>query len=126
MWRASVSLVGALLCAASCADRSLDLRTSMSASCSVNLPKGGSILYEVLVSDPNGTSRGVCGVCLAVNSPLVGSQALLDHLRASAPACRAIVPGATLTLRVNTWTVPSCPAATGATAGRPVPGATSS
>jgi hypothetical protein len=108
------------LLAVGCGDRSLELRTSMASSCVVNLPRGGSILYEVLVSDPSGTSRGVCGACLPVDSPLNGSTALLDQLRASAPPCRAIVPGATLTMRVNGWSVAMCPAPGGAATNSPV------
>jgi hypothetical protein len=105
-----------LLAIAGCGERSLDLRLTMSADCVVSMPLGSSLLYEVLVTTPTGTST-VCGACLPVDSALTASTDVLALLQKAAPPCHAIQPGSTLTVRLNGWPQPMCPASTGGPGG---------
>jgi hypothetical protein len=112
-WRRSsrLAIVAVTLFGAVCGERSLALQLTVDTSCTVTVPTNGSLLYEVLVTSPDGVVSSVCGGCLAPPSGLPNASALVDFLRTSAPACHAIAPGSSLKVRVNAWNVPMCPAA---------------
>jgi hypothetical protein len=111
-WRRSrLAIVGVVLLGAACGERSLALQLEVDTSCSVAVPTSGSLLYEVIITSPDGTVSSVCGGCMAPPSGLPNAAALIDFLRSSAPACHAIPPGSSLKVRINAWSVPMCPAA---------------
>jgi hypothetical protein len=102
-----------LLLCAGCGDRALDLTLSFDAACTLSVPQGGSILYEVLVTQPSGAQSALCGACLPVTMAIGNGAQLLAFLKSSAPSCN-IPPSSSLRVRTYAWPSTMCPAATGA------------
>jgi hypothetical protein len=113
MSSAFVRSIAALALVAGCGVRHLDVGLTIDASgCTIALPAGGSILYQV---EANGTAAGgggsFCGGCLAVTTPIADSAALVAFLRANAPDCGGVHPGTPLAVRVTGWSAGGCPTA---------------
>jgi hypothetical protein len=114
MWSAFTRAALAALVLAGCGPRALDLTITVDASgCTLTVPAGGSISYQV---EANGSSVGdggagsFCGGCLAVDTAIATSDALIAFLRAHAPSCAGVHPGTTLAIRVTGWSSGGCPA----------------
>jgi hypothetical protein len=88
----------------------LDLALTLSSSsCTVPVPAGGSILYEVLITGPDGSGASTsCGGCLAVPTTLADENAILAFLRANAPSCSSVAPNSELQVALTAWSIPSC------------------
>ncbi len=113
MW--STSARSPLLCAlvalaAAGCDRRLDLALALATdSCTAPVPAGGSIYYEL--SAVSGGARTVCGGCLPVSATLDGAEAIANFLRANAPLCTGVKPGAAMVVKLTAWSAGSCPEA---------------
>jgi hypothetical protein len=108
----SASLLLALL-AAGCGDHTLGLALSFDPTCSTaSVPAGGSIQYVITSSqtESDAGSGAFCGGCLAVGQALGSPDAILAFLRAQAPPCPGVHPGATLLVRLNAFGAGDCPA----------------
>jgi hypothetical protein len=89
----------------SCGDRRADLVLALpSDTCSIAIPAGGSILYQVSAG-----SGSFCGGCLAVTNALTNADMTLAFLRANAPACNGVQPNATLTVSLTAFSTANCP-----------------
>jgi hypothetical protein len=108
MNRAAIAAL--MLCLVGCGERSLGLQLEVAQGCAVSVAKGGSVLYEVLITSPDGIVSSVCGACLDPSAALMSGTALIDFLRTAAPACHNVQPESLLTVRVVGWSVPACPA----------------
>jgi hypothetical protein len=98
-----------------CADRRADLSLALASdSCNIPVPAGGSILYQVTGGAPadGGSATSFCGGCLPVSSTLADAAAILDFLRANAPACAGVKPGTTLGVALTGFTTPDCTGST--------------
>jgi hypothetical protein len=105
----------ALLCAvAACGPRKLDVTLTIDTSgCTLSIPAGGSLLYQVAANGTvtaDGGPGSLCGGCLAVDTPINDADALVAFLRTHAPSCNGVHPGTTLAMRVTGWPVAGCPA----------------
>lgn len=103
-------IAAVLLCLAACGERSLGLQLEVAPTCAVSVGKGGSVLYEVFITSPDGIVSSVCGACLDPPNTISNGAALIDFLRTAAPACHNVQPDSRLTVRVVGWDVPMCPA----------------
>jgi hypothetical protein len=112
--RNQVAIVALALLGSACGQRSLGLELSVDTGCTVAVPPNGSLLYEVLITSPDGAASSVCGGCLTPATVIADASELVDYLRTSAPTCHAISPGSKLIVRVNAWSVPMCPAGSAA------------
>jgi hypothetical protein len=97
-----------------CGDHRLDLYLALASdSCTVPVPAGGSILYQMTMGDAvnatNGDAGSSCGACLAVPNALPDSNAILAFLRANVPPCPNVHPNSQLQVALTAWSVPSCP-----------------
>jgi hypothetical protein len=107
--RAAFGSMLCMLAATGCGSHTLEVALSFSSTCAVSVPSGGSVLYELSVDETADAGGGfVCGSCLAVPSALTGGDALVAYVRAHAPTCSGINPGAALQVRVTAWTMASC------------------
>jgi hypothetical protein len=113
---ASRALVAALAVAATltagCGPRQLSLTLTVdSTGCTLALPAGGSILYQV---NANGAiddagAGSFCGGCLALDGAIDSGDQLVAFLRAHAPACPGVHPDTLLGVRVTGWSTADCP-----------------
>lgn len=111
---ASATLLALAL--AGCGSRGLELTLTVDASgCTLSVPAGGSVLYQVEANGSVGSADAgagsFCGGCLAVSSAIDGPEALVALLRAQAPSCAGVHPGTTLAIRVTGWSSAGCPVA---------------
>jgi hypothetical protein len=115
MWSAFTRAALAAVALVGCGPRALDLALTVDASgCTLAVPAGGSLSYQVEANDSvsvDGGPGSFCGGCLAVDAALSGSDALVAFLRAHAPSCGGVRPGTTLAVRVTGWASGGCPAA---------------
>jgi hypothetical protein len=107
----SISLALALVALAGCGPRQLALDLSIrSGGCTPSLAAGGSIDYELTDSaGGDGGGATTCTACLAVDSALDGSDALIAFVRQHAPSCAGIHPNSILGLRLTASAAPNCP-----------------
>jgi hypothetical protein len=109
----AVVLALSLAGSASCGNHQLSLSMALASdSCTVPVPAGGSILYQVTAADTpgdGGTISTFCGGCLAVPGMLADSNAILDFLRANAPTCSGVKANTSLRVALTAWSVPGCP-----------------
>ena len=93
-----------------CGDHHVDLSLALAtSSCTVPVPAGGSILYQVGINDAaDGGASSLCGGCLAVPAALADANAIVAFLRANAPACTNVRPGSQLRIALTAWKVPGC------------------
>jgi hypothetical protein len=102
----SIALIG-------CGSHNLDLYLALASdSCTVPVPAGGSILYQMTMSGPvNPTDGGAssCGACLAVPNALPDAKTILAFLRANVPPCPNVPPNSQIQVALTAWSVPSCP-----------------
>jgi hypothetical protein len=92
----------------------LDLYLALASdSCTVPVPAGGSIRYQMTMGDPVNTTDGgassSCGVCLPVPNGLPDSKAILAFLRANVPPCANVHPNSQIQVALTAFSVPSCP-----------------
>jgi hypothetical protein len=117
MWpaftRHTVALVAlvAATAVAGCGDRRLDLSiTDDATGCTLDVPAGGSVLYQLEAIGTTTTGGGsFCGGCLAVTTPIADAGALVAFLRAQAPACAGVHPGTIIGVRITGWSAGGCP-----------------
>jgi hypothetical protein len=96
---------------AGCGNHRLDLGIALATNtCTVPVPAGGSILYQVAIDGPadGGGSSSLCGGCLAVPNGLADANAIVTFLRANAPSCPNVKPNSQLQVALTAWKVPSC------------------
>jgi hypothetical protein len=113
MWFVFVraTLLALLVGSISCGSRALDVTLSIDGSgCTLSVPAGGSLLYQVEANGATAATGSLCGGCLAVDTPIAGADALVAFLRAHAPSCNGVHPDTTLAVRVTGWGVAGCPA----------------
>jgi hypothetical protein len=109
MWSAFTRLAVVALVLTGCGARSLDVSLTIdTSSCTLSIPAGGSVLYQV---EANGTSAvgSFCGGCLAVDSAISSGDAMVAFLRAHAPSCAGVHPGTTLGVRLTGFSAAGCP-----------------
>jgi hypothetical protein len=109
MWSTFTRLAVVAVVLTGCGTRSLDVSLTIDTSgCTLSIPAGGSVLYQV---EANGTSAvgSFCGGCLAVDSAINGSDAMIAFLRAHAPSCAGVHPGTTLGVRLTGFSAAGCP-----------------
>jgi hypothetical protein len=102
--------------AAGCGPRQLAVTLRIDASaCTLSLPAGGSILYQVNANGSTGDGGGgpgsFCGGCLEVDTAIGNADALIAFLRQRAPSCAGVHPGTLLGVRVTGWSAAACPTA---------------
>jgi hypothetical protein len=103
------ALLGGAL-AAGCTTRRLDVLLSLAAdSCTIEVPSGGSLFYQVTSAEVDG-GTGVCGACLPVAERLATPEQMVAFLRVAAPSCPGIKPGSSLRVRLEAWASPGCAA----------------
>jgi hypothetical protein len=86
---ARAAFIALALALAACGPHRLDLVITIdAASCTLNVPAGGSVLYQV-EANGSGLSGGgsFCGGCLPVDNAISGPDAMVASLRTAAPAC---------------------------------------
>jgi hypothetical protein len=111
---ASARLLFAVAATLGGCQRHLDLSLALASdSCTVTVPAGGSLDYQIDVGGADGGARIFCGGCLAVPNALA-PDAIVPFLRAQAPACSSVPPGATLTVKLTASSLPGCPEDPGA------------
>lgn len=94
----------------SCAPRTLELALKLDVGCTVSLPAGSSVFYELVSGGGDGgPALRVCGACLAVDAPIESAAALISFLRASAPSCD-IAREVDLTAQVTSFATAGCAA----------------
>ncbi|MGZ3440827.1 MAG: hypothetical protein ACXVDD_14990 [Polyangia bacterium] len=113
MWSAFARATAlAALALAGCGPRALDVTLTVDATgCTLTVPAGGSVSYQVEANGISAGSGSFCGGCLTVDSAIAGSDALIAFLRAHAPSCAGVHPGTTIAVRVTGWSSGGCPAA---------------
>ncbi|MGZ3408541.1 MAG: hypothetical protein ACXVAN_18955 [Polyangia bacterium] len=113
MWSAFARATAlAALALAGCGPRALDVTLTVDAAgCTLSVPAGGSVSYQVEANGISAGSGSFCGGCLAVDTAIAGSDALIAFLRAHAPSCAGVHPGTTIAVRVTGWSSGGCPAA---------------
>ena len=115
MWSAFTRAALFAVALAACGPRALDVALTVDDSgCTLSVPAGGSLLYQVEANGAASTDGGpgsFCGGCLAVDSPIAGGAALVAFLRTHAPSCGGVHPGTTLGIRVTGWSAGGCPQA---------------
>jgi hypothetical protein len=95
-----------------CSPHTLDLGFTIDSSCSISVPAGGSLLYELVTDGKDGgASPRQCGACIPVSTAIADVPTLLGVLRAQAPTC-AIERSTSFTARVTAFTDPDCPGTT--------------
>jgi hypothetical protein len=113
MWSRSTRLAVALVLAG-CGARQLAIGLTLDpGSCTLMLPAGSSLLYQVTAngSAGDGGSGSFCGACLAVDADITGSDALIAFVRQHAPSCAGVHPNTLLGVRLTAWSAPDCPEA---------------
>jgi hypothetical protein len=99
----------ALVAVAGCGDRRLDLALALASdSCTSTVPAGGSLMYQVSQDGSDGGNRAFCGACLAVDSDLVGANAILAFLRSHAPSCPGLTPGGAIRVALTASAQAGC------------------
>jgi hypothetical protein len=104
-----------VLLAVGCTDRRADLSLALASdSCTIPVPAGGSILYQVTGGPPadGGSATSFCGGCLPVSTMLADSNAILDFLRTNAPTCAGVKPGTSLGVALTGFSTPDCTGST--------------
>jgi hypothetical protein len=109
----SIALIG-------CGSHNLDLYLALASdSCTLPVPAGGSVLYQMTMSNPinaaDGGASSSCSACLAVPNALPDSKAILAFLRANVPPCPNVHPNSQIQVALTAWSVPSCPGAQSST-----------
>ncbi|HEY7955760.1 MAG TPA: hypothetical protein VII38_10730 [Polyangia bacterium] len=106
-----LALLGCLLALVGCDHHRLDLSLALARdSCTIPVPAGGSILYQVTSgAAPDGGDRSFCGGCLPVTTALDSTDQILAFLRGSAPACAGVAPDSTLRVALTAFSAASCP-----------------
>lgn len=98
---------------AACGPRQLDVALTIDTTgCTLSLPTGGSVLYELSANGQvalDGGGGSFCGGCLGVDAPIDTADALVAFLRTHAPSCAGVEPDTTLRVRVTGWSVAACP-----------------
>jgi hypothetical protein len=95
-----------------CGNRHLDLALALASNtCTVPVPAGGSILFQLAIEDPSDAGAGTssfCGGCLTVTDALPDTNAIVAFLRAKAPACADVKPNSQIQIALTAFKVAAC------------------